>query len=241
MRDAQAAEERRVFGAFAEGSLELSPRGFDTRQPPEPDIRCYLADGTVTSFELVRIVDPALATAMNEADHLESALSSAYSEEALPGFTDALVGVMFTRKSGRRQRVNCIPRLFDYLGTLPSYFTGSRHIPIQLALREHVVLVRVYRGRFVGPMFRVDAGAVVQDPILDRVRGKFAKHYETDTPVELLAYYEHQPTVRVEFTLPRVQEFIDSSLATSPFSRVWVFDAAQNEVLLSRALGDRPD
>jgi hypothetical protein len=235
MRDAQAADERRVFAQFAKVALALSANGFDTRNPPEPDIRCQLDDGTSRSFELVEVIDPHLVTALNEALYLEDALGNAYSHQTLPGFSDALIGIAFTRKSGRRQRLKSIPRLFDYLRTLPSGCTGRHFIPIQLALREQVLAVRVYRGGLVGPSFRVDSGTFVKDPILDRLKAKLAKRYETDVPIELLAYYEHQPTQRVEFTLPKVRDFIDSGLSASPFTRVWVFDAGRNVVLFSRA------
>src|SRR5262249_30058487 len=144
--------------------------------------------------------------------------------ETLEGYGNALLGVTFVRSSGMRQRLKSLPVLLKFMQSLPQGVQGRQEVSVRLALRRTVHQVRIYRGDFVGPVFQVDAGTFVQDPVLSRLEGKFAKRYQTDAPPELLAYYEHQPTQRVEFTLQKVQRFIEQRISASPFSRVWVFD-----------------
>ena len=84
--------------------------------------------------------------------------------------------------------------------------------------------VGVGRGEFRGPILRVDSAGLLDDPTLDRLQNKFGKQYESDCPMELLAYIESHPTLPDDIWLPKVKVFVCKHLKESPFERVTIYD-----------------
>ena len=82
--------------------------------------------------------------------------------------------------------------------------------------------------------FQVGGGAFVSDPVVDRIKGKFQKRYETANRLELLAYYDLQPSVRAVYQVSSVDAVVRTQLPASQFSRVWVFNVDDNTVLYAR-------
>jgi hypothetical protein len=234
MANKQDADELRVFRRFVESArLAVSPESIQKRQPPEPDIQCKLGDHGCTCFELVEIVDSDLARAVGNQLTFQQRLSGAAGNHGLRGLSDGLIFVRFVHAGTVAQRTGAIPRLMELLQELPAGFRGDIPLPDDAALNEVVQKLRVTRGEFVGPSFQVDGATFISDPVIERIEGKFSKEYATANRLELLAFYELHPTLRAEYQLPAVEEFVRNNLQSSQFSRVWVFDAENSAVLYS--------
>ena len=232
MASQQDEDELRVFRSFITcAGLSVAPETIEKLQPPEPDIRCVLAENGPTRFELVEIIDPRLARVVGNQRTLQRRLADAAANCLLPTLTDALIFVRFEDTSTAAQRGDTIQPLMATLQALPAGFLGD--IPLEDLRAVHGVVrkVGIKRGRFVGPVFQVDGATFVTDPIIERIDGKFRKRYATADRLELLAFYDFHPTERAEYELPAVVEFIRNNLHSSQFSRVWVFDAENRAVL----------
>lgn len=114
---------------------------------------------------------------------------------------------------------------------MPADFNGDHVVPSASPLSSVVRAVRVTRGRFVGPIFQVEGGAWISDPIVESIERKLAKHYPVVHRLELLAFYELQFTPMAKMRIPEVEAFVESHLLESQFERVWVFDAENRSVL----------
>ena len=239
MSDSQGASELVTFRSFVEcAELPVVFESIRKRQPPEADIECELSDHGLTSFELVEIVDADFARLVSDQVRLEDSLRRRSAVDPLNEFSNALVCIRFVASARIAQREREIGALFQFLRTLPAGFDGVIPVPAQCSLSATVRFVTVRRGDFVGPHFQVEAFGFLSDPILDRIRVKFAKRYRTQNRLELLAFYEIHPVrPRVMKWLKAVEEYVDANLATSQFSRAWLFDASAREVLF-RSDGD---
>jgi hypothetical protein len=234
MASQQDVDELRVFELFAAAAcLPLVPGTVVKRDPPEPDILCELTDSGTTCFELVEVVDPRLARAIGlQLTHQPQLITAADTAVQSGGadLANALVYVSYDRAASAAQRNAAVPSLMATLQALPAGFVGD--VPIQDAsLAGLVKRLRISRGDFVGPAFQVDGATFVGDPILERLVGKFGKTYSTAHRLELLAFYELQPSVRAEYQMPAVDALVKSGLASSSFSRVWIFDVGSRTVL----------
>jgi hypothetical protein len=232
MSTRQAETELALFTLFAKSTgLPMVPGSIESRQPPEPDIRCILSDSGPTCFELVEIVDSDLAKAVGVQLKFQKRLETDAAASQIEGLGDALVFVSFSASSTNAQKQQACGALLTVIGQLPEGFRGDIDPAAHADLTGIVRKLRVTRGEFVGPAFQVDGGAFISDPIIARIQEKFAKKYTTDAPIDLLAYYQLHPTQRAEFELPGVREYVLANLPGSHFSRVWVFDAHNRSVL----------
>jgi hypothetical protein len=235
MRPEQAKSEMAVFTAFSDAArLKVRPGTVQNRLPPEPDISCELEDLGHIGFELVEIVDSDLARMVSDQIRMQEVLrGKATHEKAVSDrFSDALVYVRFVGGAPVRQRERAIPRLFEFLTSLAPEFEGDSAIPRSSPLAGTVRSVRVSRGQFPpGPHFQVEAGSFIQDPIVERLRAKFAKQYGRENRVELLAFYHLHPCRPPEMWVRSVATYVQANITQSPFSRVWIFDFGGNEVL----------
>jgi hypothetical protein len=226
-----------VFRLFTESAgLAIAEGSIQKRQPPEPDICCELRGYGPTAFEPVETIDRRLAQAVQAQIRLQEALRER-AADVLDGFGNALVFVKYVRDTLVRQRVGAVAALVDYLGTLPSGFEGDHVVPKNAPFSSVVRAVRVTRGTFGGPAFQVEGGGFISHPILDCIKGKFAKTYQVVHRLGLLVFYELQATPMLEMRVPEVEAFVKSNLAGSQFSRVWLFDMGNRSILFSY---DRP-
>ena len=234
----QDADELRIFRLFVEASgLAVNLETIQKRPPPEPDIQCEIRELGCTSFELVEIVDPQLARAFGNQLRLQSELSDAAENHGLSGFSDALIYVRFLNTSGSAQRNKAIPLILAMLQQLTPGFQGDVTIEDDSTVSDAVRSVGITRGDFVGPCFQVDGATFISDPVIERIQGKFSKRYDARNRLELLAFYELQPTQRAEIRLPEVEAFVRNNLHSSQFSRVWIFDAGRRAVLFAACNG----
>lgn len=235
----QTNRELAVFRRFLEATqLPVSPSTVHKRQPPEPDILCEITDQGLVAFELVEVVDEGFASMVNGQIRVERTLHQAVGQaepaergRLLERFANALISVRYLEPRVRR-RERSIPALFRYLLDLPAGVEGDLRLGAEAGLDE-VRSIRITRGDYPpGPHFQVEAVTSIADPVVDCVRDKWAKRYETPHRIELLAYYELHPASPPGFWLEDVRAFVYNNWHSSPFSRVWVLDASEPEVLL---------
>ena len=91
----------------------------------------------------------------------------------------------------------------------------------------------VAMGNYNGPIFDVDMATSFADPIMEQIERKFEKSYQSDVPMELLVYYELQPTLILQTgelanVMESAAELIDERTS---FSRVWVFDSGTQKIM----------
>jgi hypothetical protein len=235
----QTNSELAIFRRFLEATqLPVLTSSLQKRQPPEPDILCEIIDSGFVAFELVEVVDEGFASMVNGQIRLERTLHQAvgHAEPAQRGrllerFADALIYVRYLEPRVRR-RERAIPALLRYLMDLPPGVEGDIHLGAETGLGE-IRSIRITRGDYPpGPHFQVQAVSSIADPVVECVRNKWAKQYDTRHRTELLAYYQLHPATHPSFWLDDLRAFIDDKWHISPFSRVWVLDASEPEVLL---------
>jgi hypothetical protein len=236
--DPHARRELEIFGGFASVCpLSILPESIEKRSPPEPDIRCSLADDRVLAFELVEIVDQdhsrRLANQIAVQLHFEKRFSILSADiDALNNLRNAAVDIRFTRESNDCQRKRAADDLLLALGKLPPDFSGDLSPADVCVSREQILRrVSIARGGFSGPLFSVANVGSFGDPVVERVRAKFEKKYATDAPVHLLAYYHRQPRPAEMRVLPELRSFIETNLAVSPFQRVWLYSHSYGSVV----------
>jgi hypothetical protein len=94
--------------------------------------------------------------------------------------------------------------------------------------------MRISRPGIVGPGFFVAAAGFLRNPMISRIQAKLGKTYQSEAPIELLAYHHfRRPPIPPQFWLEPLTLFLRSHLAQSPFRRVWVFDYHDQRIDLS--------
>lgn len=236
----QTTSELAIFRRFVEAAqLPVVRSSVQNRRPPEPDVLSEIAGLGPVAFELVEIVDEGFARMVNGQIRVERTLHQAVGQanptqrsRLLERFADALVCVRYLEPRVHR-RERAIPALFRYLLNLPVGVEGDVRVGADAGLTE-VRSIRITRGDYPpGPHFQVESVTSIADPVVDRVRNKWAKQYDTRHRIELLAYYALHPASHPDLWLGDVRAFVDANWQSSPFTRVWVVDASESEVLLN--------
>lgn len=223
--DRHKQKEEAVFAEFA----SICPLGIDLasikkREPPQPDIFCETKEGTL-AFEMVELVDRdhIARPGANQLELMDSMLQARNNlpKEIRSAFGNAWVGVKF-RPQSIRKRNAVAKEVVNELTRIDSTFSG------ELTLMEgdtRVATADVKRRDSIvdGPHFRVLI-AGHYDPIpRDALEQKFRKKYESDAPIDLLAYYDRQHAPLDE-QIDELIQFIKANIAKSSFGGVWIFN-----------------
>lgn len=235
----EAKREIRIFRMFATlVPYPISLSSITKKEPPEPDISCNLSDGTAMAFELVECIDNSIAQSIYDSLRVKEVFSNEL--ERLPKgkkerieakFKNALICVAFVKGIRANKRKSAIPTIFDYLLSLENTAQGKIDLQSSRELKDVVHSVSIVRGGFAGPLFDVEAVTSFVDPVKERIRDKFRKQYKTKSKTELLAYYELQVKIPENQWLPSVEKFVENSIKTSVFQRVWIYSIPQNEIV----------
>ena len=227
--DRHAERELRIFSGFA----EASPRQFDLstlekRQPKHPDV-IIECDGSSVAFELVELIDQDFARSIalmldtrkmvqDKFEDLPEDRKQAFEEK----YSDALLNFSFTEVpfGKRREIVNAV---LDELMSLEDGFQG-RTLQDSKDFAGVLNFVVVSRGECGRLKLDAESAGLLDDPTLDMLQNKFGKQYESDCPMELLAYIESHPTLPDDIWLPKVKIFVSKHLKKSPFERVTIYD-----------------
>jgi hypothetical protein len=236
--DEQSRSEIAIFKAFlAASGLDVDESSIQKRPPPEPDLHCVIHGLGRAAFELVEIIDSGLAQMVNDQIRVERALAAGVARmqptdrvAISQQLADALVFVDYSQSTAR-QKERAIPGLLTFLRHLPAGFEGDIRVTPPLEV-ELVRSIRVTRGDYPpGPHFQVSAVRSIADPVLDRIKTKWSKMYQTPARRELLAFYLLHPAHPPDFWLEELTAFVIAQRKPASFERVWVFDASQQEVL----------
>ena len=79
-------------------------------------------------------------------------------------------------------------------------------------------------------MFDSESFNWMGDPTVPRVRKKFATEYETQHPVELLAYIDRNLMLPDEVWLGNLSDFLKNKERPLKFRTIWVFDMWEKRI-----------
>lgn len=227
MSDAHAQRELGVFRSFVRiARLPVDPASIRKRCPPRPDVCCELIGRGTVAFELVEIIDRSMARTLGSAESFLRELRQRYSSHPrrrslASRLSNALVHVEIDPRSSNRARVNAIPSILSVLEQLPRTYEGT--LPADRS-RPAVREIHISRGGFSGPCFDTNRVCALDDPITVRLEDKLSHRYESDSPMELLAYYDLQPVLPDVGPFTRAQAMLHRSLRSSQFRRAWIVD-----------------
>jgi len=71
-----------------------------------------------------------------------------------------------------------------------------------------------------------------RDPVIERVQAKLGKQYDFSGPIELIAFYELQGSLTIEFVREKLASVLREGLPRSPFRRAWVYGHRERRILL---------
>lgn len=212
--------------------------GYEKRDPPEPDILCEMAERGKVAFELVEVIDQDLAQGLYGKLRLETIIRDRYrglepheKDIIKEHVGNALMNIRFLPALSFRQRVMAIPQIFAEMKSIDPTFEGDYVPPPGSPLGTLVKQIMVSRGDFRGPIWDIESVTWFGDPSLDRIKEKFGKHYQADSPIELLVYFDLQPDLGFTEPHDEVKEYITNNISSSPFKRVWMMDLHGSRVM----------
>jgi hypothetical protein len=232
--------EKAVFEEFAPSAgLNVVPGSIESRQPPDPDIRCELVGEGPVAFEVTESLDGG-RVAKRDADAEKCGQEIVQAFKALPRqaadglrrlLGNAVVDVEFDPGAHLKDKKASLSGLLQRLRDIPPSFSG-RLSPPEFRWPAPVLSIQV--GRLCsscGPIFSVDAGGAYYDVTIGAIRAKFAKRYSTDAPIELLVYFDRQHVLPASVWLPSVLAFLQENVNGSLFRRAWIFDRKSKAVI----------
>ena len=198
MRTSQDEIELAVFRRFAEVSgLPIQFSSIAKRQPPEPDIFCSLSNGQGSAFELIEICNGNNAKFMAASPKIHDALTAEYnnlSSEYRVAFDRRFLShplsFSFKEDASLNRIRNAIHSLMIEL--ISSSPCNDEFVSFSKSVTDVVAHVR-FRGRmnnFDAVNFNI-GGEFDSAISLDAISAKLGKHYHSNYPIELLAYFGH--------------------------------------------------
>jgi hypothetical protein len=235
--DWKRAHERATFEAFcAAAELPLVPGPIQQPEPPAPDLIAEFKSLGPIAFELVRLNDPDHLTRSRLMQQMPGFLDRQFA--ALPPdrhkaltakYIDGHIIVDFHGAATLAQRRRVLPYVWDVLEGLPDGHQGKvdlygREPPAELAM---IWINRITTdGR---PRFRSQTVGYVLPLRVEGIERKLEKRYDTQAPLELLAYIENGEMAHMA-DAARITEIVERLLPTSQFRRVWIFEGLLRRV-----------
>lgn len=230
MSNGHASRELAIFCGFGEScELPIIQHTIQNREPPEPDILCEVERIGALAFELLEILDENRIArtlgiqnrAMDEFRNGYRAMPDEDQAKMRAGLGNATVRVRISGAVSLNKRREAIREVLESLLNVDAQFEGKYQLPAELG---RIVSVTIVRGNFDGPRFPVIA-ASHYDPIPTAgLMRKFAKGYKCQAPIDLLAYFDSQHAP-LDQQIDALREIVIALIASSPFQRVWIYDA----------------
>jgi len=225
--------EQYIFNSFASCCrLNIKPTSIASRRPPEPDIFCELESGCPLQFEMVEVLD--IAYVKNDSGNLElqRRLNEGSKELDIPVMKNSgvLVGVNFEFYETDNRKRAAVPATLREAAKIPLGFTGRWQIS-DTKLRKVLTRIFVTQGEDFESEFHVGQAASFADPIIETISTKGKKRYDCEAPIDLLAYYDRQPAFLDKLGSEKFNEEIQRAVAGSQFSRVWVYNSRNSQVV----------
>ena len=235
-------KEIKIFKLFLEiCPYQIVKKSVTSKNPPEADILCRTTTDEMIAFELVECVQENIAKSFTDSKNLKKIFHDKLNELPLEqkkqyeiNFHNALISIDFSENSTVNQKKSAIFKIFDFLLTLKKNAEGEYSFASSLNLKDIVKWIYISREKFNGPICDIINSGTFNDPSQNRIKDKFQKKYETNSKIELLAYYEIQPEISEDIWKPKLKElkeFIQYNIENSLFKRVWLFSVPQNKIL----------
>ncbi len=233
-----------IFEKFAKiCPYNIEKNSIKKKNPPEPDIECTLSDKNTIAFELVQSIDNSIASSTYDSINIEKAfhatlenLSDPKKEEFMSKFANASIYVSFDKSSTVNKRKKLIPAIIDTLLKSDDITRGEVNLHSFPNLRKSVRSIHIDRGEFQEPIFGFNSATSFGEPCMERIKGKFAKRYETKHKIDLLIYYELQPELPEDQWFPAVKEYIKNNIKKTVFKRVWLYSVTKNKIIFNYPL-----
>lgn len=215
--------ELRIFRSFVDFcGLDINLRSIQKRTPPAPDISCRTTFNEEISFELVELIDEHFASDMSR--HFDRKQLLRYLYNNLPSqkrkkfdmlYHDADLQLGFCDDATIENLKHKLPLAFDELLAQREHFQGELSTFSDRNLANVLRFVRVNRG-ILGPLFDVETYTRIGDPTRNTLNSKFQKKYESNFPIELLAYIDRNLMFPDDVWKPGVEQLIQgrTSLGT---------------------------
>lgn len=226
------SKELIVFRAFA----QACPAPIDVSTvrhpcPPRPDIECVVGRHLI-GFEMVEIVDDGAAERLGSSLTIQRMLIEAYC--ALPEAKKALVRgrsllVKFRENTSLHRRKETVPHILGAVATMRRDYEGMARLP--QALAKAVQWLHVKPANIPHILASVSSFGHYGDPVVERVQRKLQKQYDFDGPLELVAYYETQGSLAIEFNRDKLAATLMKQLGSARFRRVWVYGRHEHAIL----------
>ena len=209
--------------------LPVVPESIEKRYPPEPDMRCRLSHGEEVAFELVEICNSVNARFSGSANHIHGLVMSAYrslSPSARKAFDDRFINVPLSfsfRPAASLSAIrNALPSLLGDLVSAPEGDGGYKGL--SPAARAVVLSIRNV-GRADNPgNVNFNIGTSFDPTVsLKAVAAKLSKKYESDSPIELLAYFGPHAWGHDTSHRDVLSQIIEAT-GLGPFRRIWMLD-----------------
>jgi hypothetical protein len=229
------SKERQAFLAFATArGLGIDAGTIQEPPPPAPDI-LVCSSGECTAYEMTEAVEPDYAQKLSAILRTPALVRDAYAgtqgqiREAIEQrHYGKMIGVCFRDEVTLKRRRALMQQVFKLIGGIDSSLgaSGTERIEDLLPELHHVSMRQI---GWNGIHWEADPTAGWIDPegaLRTRLVDKMAnKSYETEFPIELIAYFWR------EVTPPPNTGWIDAMravasdfLGASPFQRVWIYD-----------------
>lgn len=204
--------------------------------PPFPDIFCIDNNDNPISIELVQIIEQNFARKFGsqiktkkEIDAFYSSLSRDEKELIRGRLYNAFIAFEFNDEATLRQRKKMLPELFNVLKNITTSFEGELKLS-DPTFRNICEILTISRGRFTGPLFDINLGGFVEDPVIKSIEGKLKKTYQKDSPMHLLAYIDLNPMFPQDIWLPKIRDYLKNNKFINQFDKIWIFDLHEKEI-----------
>jgi hypothetical protein len=223
--------ERRHFEMFCTAAeLPLVPGSIEQPEPPAPDLVAEFQGMGRVAFELVRLNDPDHLTRFRLMQQMPGFLERQFAalpverHQALTAkYIDAHIIVDFHGAATLAQRRRVLPYVWEVMEGLPDGYQGKvdlygREPPAELSM---IWINRIITGG--RPWFRSQTAGFVLPLRVEEIERKLQKRYDTEAPLELLAYVENGEVAH-QSDVDQITEIVARLLPTSQFRRVWVYE-----------------
>jgi len=226
-KEKKKEKERYFFEEFAK-ICPLEIISFESKDPPEPDILCQLNDGSSLAFELVEAVDNKIPhkdqlTEKSEVlwkEYYNSKLSREERKRFDAVFSGCSLSLSLTNHATEKVIEKAIPLLFKRYKNRCRDQLGLIHYE-QDGLPEGCERIRI-EPQEAKPTFRCSrASHISSDFIIECLKSKFGKTYETNHSIHLLVYNDHHPFFLIQ---SEINIYIEQNIDSSQFERIWFFD-----------------
>ncbi len=230
----KAVEEEIVRRLLRVVAIQIRPDNVCRAEPPFPDVRCTLADGSEVAFELTEAIDPQQVRSVKSSNAARARMYDYYGQMESSDWAklkgalgDAHVSVHYAKDMTEARFKQLLPGLFDrFLGLVPK-MVGELD---RSSLPDGIMRIDVTRG-MNGPLFDPRGPALyIRETTVTQIEKKFSKQYECNCPIELVVHSRTKPLPPKPLWRDEVHKFVQREIGQSPFRKVWVFDYVQSVI-----------